>query len=221
LVQTKLEKDDDVNAIQPQSPVPVQNRFLITLISREVTLQIFSSPSPSTINVTAAATATSGPIDTSKWTVDSSATVTVLRTDLYPDDQQIVDRICDKFRVKAKAKNLSNHSKRYTFSHGSPQKTSLAASMLAQTFAPMNIKLNTDRQKQLFKELEVVGEIQKWTTELCLVINKNKSNTNIEIRGPQIAQGQLMRRIADYSDNFNKRFREYELSTSVATFFGP
>ncbi|CAF4876271.1 unnamed protein product, partial [Rotaria socialis] len=82
----------------------------------------------------------------------------------------------------------------------------LAASMLAQTFAPMNIRLNTDRQKALFNELEEVGEMQRWAFELALCINKNKYNTNIDIRGPQIAQGQLMRRIADYSDKFDKRF---------------
>jgi hypothetical protein len=83
----------------------------------------------------------------------------------------------------------------------------------------MNIKLNTDRQKQLFNELEEVGVIQKWAIELCLVINKNKWNTNIEIRGQQIAQGQLMRRIADYSTDFDARFREHELSATVAAFF--
>ena len=92
--------------------------------------------------------------------------------------------------------------------------------MLAQNFAPMNIKLNTDRQKQLFNELEENGQIQEWAYELVLAINKNKWNTNIEIRGPQIAQGQLMRRIADYSDDFNKRFREHELSSTIAAFFG-
>jgi hypothetical protein len=92
--------------------------------------------------------------------------------------------------------------------------------MVAQNFAPMNIKLNTDRQKQLFNELEQVGVIQKWTIELCLAINKNKWNTNIEIRGQQIAQGQLMRRIDDYPDHFDKRFCEHELRATVAAFFG-
>ncbi|CAF3463754.1 unnamed protein product, partial [Rotaria sp. Silwood2] len=70
----------------------------------------------------------------------------------------------------------------------------------------MKIRLNTDQQKELFNELEEIGEIQRWASELALCINKNKYNTSIEIRGPQIAQGQLMRRIADYSDEFNKRF---------------
>jgi FtsZ-interacting cell division protein YlmF len=209
-VQTKVEKDDNANADQAQSQPPPKNRFRITVISREATSHIFSSQT---------STATSYLIDTSEWTIDSSATVTIFRTDLYPDFQQIIDRICDKFSVKAHCKNIPNNGKRYTFSHGSPQKTSLAASMVAQNFAPMNIKLNTDRQKQLFNELEEVGVIQKWAIELCLVINKNKWNTNIEIRGQQIAQGQLMRRIADYSTDFDARFREHELSATVAAFF--
>ncbi|CAF3205891.1 unnamed protein product [Rotaria sp. Silwood2] len=84
----------------------------------------------------------------------------------------------------------------------------------------MKIRLNTDQQKELFNELEEIGEIQRWASELALCINKNKYNTSIEIRGPQIAQGQLMRRIADYSDEFNKRFREYQLNATVAALFG-
>jgi HrpA-like RNA helicase len=218
-VQTKVEKDDNIDSAQTQSHSLSKNLFRITIISREATLNIFSSKT-STTTSSAGATSMSNLTDTSEWTIDSSATVTVLRTDLYPDFQQIVDRICEKFGVKVQSKNISNNGKRYTFTDGSPQKTSLAASMVAQNFAPMNIKLNTDRQKQLFNELEEVGEIQKWAIELCLAINKNKWNTNIEIRGQQIAQGQLMRRIADYSDDFDKRFREHELSATVAAFFG-
>jgi HrpA-like RNA helicase len=211
-VKTVLERDDKTHFV-------ARNLFRITIVSREETLRIFSEQTTTNMNW-AAATSISKPMCASEWTFDSSATVTILRTDLYPNVQQIVKHICDKFRVKFTSRNLPNYGKRYTFTYGSPQKTSLAASMLAQNFAPMNIKLNTDRQKQLFNELEEVGEIQKWATELCLAINKNKYNTNIEIRGPQIAQGQLMRRIADYSDHFNERFREHELSTTVAAFFG-
>ncbi|CAF4950088.1 unnamed protein product [Rotaria sp. Silwood1] len=214
-IQTTVVKDDDANATQAQSRSLPKNLFRITVTSREDTLQIFSSQAKPAMNLAGATS-----IDTSKWTIDSSATVTVLRTDLYPDFQETVKRICEKFGVQVTSKNIPNHGKRYTFSHGSPQKTSLAASMLAQNFAPMNIKLNTDRQKQLFNELEEVGEIQKWAQELVLAINKNKWNTNIEIRGPQIAQGQFMRQVADYSNDFNKRFREHELSATVAAFFG-
>ncbi|CAF2799448.1 unnamed protein product [Rotaria sp. Silwood2] len=214
-IQTTVSKDDDAN---PTRNLP-KNRFRIIVTSREVALHIFSSQTTTTENLTMATTI-SNPINPSEWTVDSSATVTVLRADLYPDFQRIVDSICNKFGVKITCKSIPNFGKRCIFNHGTPQKTSLAASMLAQTCAPMNIKLTTDRQKQLFNELEEVGVIQKWASELALVINKNKYNTNIEIRGPQIAQGQLMRQIADYSDEFNQRFREYQLSTIVAAFFG-
>jgi hypothetical protein len=208
-IRTKLEIDNKTHSL-------AKNLFRITIINREETLRIYSSRTITNMNWTTATSIS----DMSEWTFDGSATVTILRTDLYPNFQQIVNHICDKFRVKFRCKNLPNYGKRYTFSDGSPQKTSLAASMFAQNFLPMNIKLNTDRQKQLFNELEEIGEIEKWTTELCLAINKNKYNTNVEIRGPQIAQGQLMRRIADYSNDFNQRFREYELNATVAAFFG-
>ena len=201
-----------------------KNLFRITIISREETLRIFSSQTKTNTIMTnvklAMPTSIFSHLDAPEWTIDSSATVTILRSDLYPNFQQIIDHVRNKFHVKVNYKNLPNYGKRYTFSNGSPQQTSLAASMLAQNFAPLNIKLNTDRQKQLFNELEEVGEIQKWAIELFLAINKNKWNTNIEIRGPQIAQGQLMRRITDYSDDFNQRFREYELNATVAAFFG-
>ena len=211
-VRTVVEANDEAHSV-------AKNIFRITIVSREETLRIFSSHARTNINY-AMATSSFHPMNMAEWKVDGSATVTVLRTDLYPNFQQIVDHVCNKYRVQVQSKNLPNYGKRYTFINGSPQKTSLAASMLAQNFAPMNIKLNTDRQKQLLNELEEIGELQKWATELCLAIDKNKYNTNIEIRGPQISQGQLMRRIANYSDDFNKRFREHELSATLAAFFG-
>ena len=219
-VQTTMEKDDGATSA-PAHPQPLRwNRFRITMLSREAAWRIFSSTNPSSETV-AGATSMSNTTSASEWTIDSSATVTILRTDLYPDFQQMIDRICEKFGVQSQCKDKPHFSKRYTFTHGSPQKTSLAASMLAQNFAPINYKLNTDRKKQLLAELEEVGQIQAWAHELALAISKNRGNTNLEIRGPQIAQGQLMRRIADYSDDFDARFRVHELSATTAAFFSP
>ncbi|UJR19381.1 hypothetical protein I4U23_022511 [Adineta vaga] len=211
-IQIKVMKSDD--ASNTTSKNFSKNLFRITVINREAALKIFTSSQSTTT------TNTNDVLPKSDWIVDGSAVITILRTDLYSNFQQILDSICEKFQVQVKCKNIPNFGKRCTFSHGTPQKTSLAASMLAQSFAPINIKLNTERQKQLFCELEEIGQIQKWAQELCLQINPNKFFTNIEIRGPQTSQGQLMRRIADYSDGFDKRFREHELSTFVATFFG-
>ena len=202
MVQTKVEKDNDIPT--PNQDQSLQkNIFRVTLTSREATVRIFTSQS------------------TSDWTVDSCATITILRTDLYPDFAQTLQGICAKFEVKVKTKDIRDNGKCLTFNHGSPQKTSLAAAMLAQSFMPMNIKSTTTRQKELFEELHETGKIQQWANELGLNINKNKFNTNIEVRGPQIAQGLFMRRIADYSDDFDKRFREHELNATVAGFFGP
>ncbi|CAF0858850.1 unnamed protein product [Adineta steineri] len=202
LIQTKVMKTDESDTAEN---LP-KNFFRIVLINREAALTIYTSSQTAT---------------NSDWIIDGSATITILRTDLYPNFQQILDGICEKFKVQVKCKDIPKPpGKRCIFSHGSPQKTSLAASMLSQNFAPINIKLNTERQKQLFRELEEIGQIHKWARELSLQINANKYFTNIEIRGPQTSQGQFMRRIADYSDDFDTRFREHELSTIVATFFG-
>ncbi|CAF4173286.1 unnamed protein product, partial [Adineta steineri] len=201
-IQTKVMKNDESDTVEN---LP-KNIFRIIFINREAALRIFTSSQTAT---------------NSDWIVDGSATITILRTDLYPNFQQILDGICEKFKVQVKCKDIpKTFGKRCIFSHGSPQKTSLAASMLSQNFAPINIKLNTERQKRLFHELEEIGQIHKWARELSLQINANKYFTNIEIRGPQTSQGQFMRRIADYSDDFDQRFREHELSTIVATFFG-
>ena len=219
-VRTNVTKNDDPNIRQNQSSFLRRNIFRITTNSRKAALQIFSSHTRRTTTNYTSTTPFFNSFDPSQWTVYGSATITIFRTDLYPNFQQTIDGICDRFGVQIKCKNINNFGKRCTFSNGSPQKTSLAASMLSRTFAPINIILNTERQKQLFRELEEIGDIQKWAEELCLECNPNKYRTNIEIRGPQTSQGQLMRRIADYSDEFDRRFRELELSATVATFFG-
>ncbi|CAF1679293.1 unnamed protein product, partial [Adineta ricciae] len=188
-VRTTVTKNDDPFARHNRMCTAPTNVFRITTVNREAARSIYSSYS-----------------HTFCWKMDSSATVTILRTDLYPNFDNTIDNICKKFCVQVKRKNIANFGQRCTFNNGDPQKTSLAASMLAQTFTPINIKLNTERQKQLFHELEDIGEIQKWALELCLCINPNRYFTNIEIHGTQTAQGKLMRRIADYSESFDKRF---------------
>ncbi|CAF3685159.1 unnamed protein product, partial [Adineta steineri] len=153
LIQTKVMKTDESDTAEN---LP-KNFFRIGLINREAALKIYTSSQTAT---------------NSDWIVDGSATITILRTDLYPNFQQILDGICEKFKVQVKCKDIPKTSgKRCIFNHGSPQKTSLAASMLSQNFAPINIKLNTERQKQLFRELEEIGQIHKWARELSLQIN--------------------------------------------------
>ena len=49
---------------------------------------------------------------------------------------------------------------------------------------------------------------------------KDKYGTVIEIRGPKVQQGQLMRRIADYSDDFDQRYRVLDLNASMIGYFG-
>ncbi|CAF4323511.1 unnamed protein product, partial [Rotaria magnacalcarata] len=77
------------------------------------------------------------------------------------------------------------------------------------------------RQTQLFDELFSKGIIQDWSNKLKLeVMKKEKSSTWVEICGPQVQQGQLMRQIADYSDTFDERYRVLELNSTTANFFG-
>ena len=97
-IQTKVLKDDDPDAVKSQSRHVQKNLFRVCTSSREAALQIFSASSPD-----------------ADWTVGGSATVTVLRTDLYPDFQQILDGICAKFSVPMKSSQLANSSQRVVF----------------------------------------------------------------------------------------------------------
>lgn len=201
-IRTTLETDE-------MTRYPSRNLFRLTMINREEAFHLFSL------------TRHRYPFDSPEWILTSSSRVTIHHTDLYPNCEDILDQICLKYHVKIKCRHFENHVKCYTFSDGTPQQTNFAASMLEQNFAPMNIKLTTDREKYLFDELDQMGLMEKWAKDLSLAIVKNKNQTNIEVRGMQIAQGQLMRRIADYSDDFNQRFRSHQLSSTVAAFFAP
>jgi hypothetical protein len=112
---------------------------------------------------------------------------------------------------------------RCIFNTASPPKTALAAAMLAQATSPLVIKTSDCRQKYLFDELFEQNLIQTWSRSLNLVIvyNKDEWHSKIEIKGPQIQQGRLMRLITDYSDEFDSRFHVYELNSKIAHFFGP
>ncbi|CAF3869213.1 unnamed protein product [Rotaria sp. Silwood1] len=102
-----------------------------------------------------------------------------------------------------------------------PPKTAMAASMLSQATSPIIIKLTDDRQKCLFNELFNENLMQTWTNELKLSCEKkDKYGTVIQIYGPQIQQGQLMRYIADYSDKFDDRYRVLDLSSEAVGYFG-
>ena len=192
-IRTELERN-----YQKQIP---PNRFLITVINREEAAQIFYTHSD--------------------WKVDGSATVTVHRLSLYPNYEEIVNDICLKHGVKVLEKKTGDDNKRFTFINAHPRTASLVASMFAKNFTSMTIQLTTERQKILFSELEELGELENWTKELILGIERNEAKTKIEIRGAQIAQGEFMRRVADYSDRFEQRFREFELNSTLTTFFGP
>ncbi|CAF4787695.1 unnamed protein product [Rotaria sp. Silwood1] len=197
-----------------EGKAPIQNTFLLTAINRESALQIYKDIVPK--------------MDAS-WKIDGSATVTVTHPHLYPDFDTLIQQIANKFEIQVEQqpidqkqqKGRSNGGIRCYFNHGTPQKTALAAAMLAQATSPIIIKMINHRQKQLFDELFSTGIIQDWSNKLKLeTIKKEKYVTWIEIRGPQVQQGQLMRQIADYSDTFDERFRVLELNSTTANFFG-
>ena len=197
----------------PQKESPAQN-FLITAVNRHTAHKLYTEIIPR--------------LEPS-WSVDSTALVTVSQTDAYPNFTALVQQIAAKFGTEVQQqpyeqkhhKNGTNNDIRCIFSHAPPPKTALAAAMLAQITSPTSIKLTNDRQKRLFQELFDQNLIQTWCHQRNLKIEKkDKWGTTIEIRGLQIQQGQLMRLIADYSDQFDQRFREHELNTSTGNLFG-
>ena len=161
------------------------------------------------------------------WRIDSSATVTVTHPHLYPDFDSFIEQVATRFETQVQQQRIEGTDAkgrgmtRCFFNHGTPQKTAQAAAMLAQATTPIIIKTNNDRQKQLFDELFTCGHIQQWSNKLKLeIVRREKSDVLVEIRGPQVQQGQLMRQIADYSDTFDNRFRVLELNSTTDNFFG-
>ncbi|CAM4919152.1 unnamed protein product [Rotaria socialis] len=198
----------NINADPTMQAVKMEPQtFLITATSRRVALDIYSKSSQN-------------------WTINSSASVTVTYVELYPNFEELLQSICTRFHTKVEKIALptkSNYSKaiRCIFTDASPTTTALAASILSQETSPIIIKLMDDRQKCLFKELFDENLIQKWASELKLLCEKkDKYGAVIEIRGPQVEQGQFMRRIADYSDDFNDRYRLLDLNAAIIGFFG-
>ncbi|CAF2782001.1 unnamed protein product [Rotaria sp. Silwood2] len=189
------------------------NTFLITATNRESALKIYKEIIPKM---------------ESSWKIDGSATVTVTHPHLYPDFDTLIQQIANQFEIQVQQQPIDQKQQkgrssgiRCYFNHGTPQKTALAAAMLAQATSPIIIKMTNHRQKQLFDELFSTGIIQDWSNKLKLqTIKKEKSVTWVEVRGPQVQQGQLMRQIADYSDTFDERFCVLELNSTMANFFG-
>ncbi|UJR13608.1 hypothetical protein I4U23_000621 [Adineta vaga] len=169
--------------------------FLITAMNRESALKLYKEIIPK--------------LD-STWKIDSTATVTVTHPHLYPDFETLIQQIAKQFEIQVHQQSIHQKQQKFRgaircFFHGGvPQKTALAASMLAQATSSIIIKITNDRQKQLFDELFLQKIIQDWANKLKLEVRKiEKSNVWIEIRGPQVQQGELMRQIGDYSDIFD------------------
>ena len=199
-----------VEKLPDQSPNP--QIFLITSTNRGSATQIYRDIVPK-LEPT--------------WKVDSTATVTVLHPHLYPDFDNFVQQIATRFETNVKQQALDVNpstgtvSIRYFFSHGTPKQTAAAAAMLAEATSPVIIKINDERQHDLFDELLSTGTLERWSFDLKLeVMKKEKRHVWLEIWGPQIQQGQLMRQIGDYSDQFDQRYRVIELNSAMAHFFG-
>ncbi|UJR17978.1 hypothetical protein I4U23_004878 [Adineta vaga] len=182
------------------------SEFLITTKSRQDAHDIYSKSWPN-------------------WTVHSSSCVTVTHLELHPDLKNSISYICSKFKVHEEYHPLLQRgdyqAARYYFTGNIPSATALAASMLYQITSPIVIKLSDNRQRYFFKELFKQNLMQTWAKELKLVCEeKDKYGAIVQICGPQIEQGQLMRRIGDYSDQFDDRFIVYDLNTTTVGYFG-
>lgn len=162
----------------------------------------------------------------SSFTIDSTSSTSLPRSELYPKFDQLLEHISKHFGVQIDRQDFPATSQRPAatrciVTRASPPKTAMAASMLSQETAPIVIKLTNDRQKSLFNELVEENLMQIWTNELKLSFEKkDEYETVIEIYGPQIQQGQLMRYIADYSDGFDDRYLILDLSAEAVGYFG-
>lgn len=185
---------------------PKPQTYLCTAISRQAALDIYSKKF--------------------RFQVNSTSSVTVTHLDLYPKFKNLLKHICDRFHTKVEeeplpAKKGYSDAIRCIFTGASPPVTAMAASVLNQATSPIIIKLNDDRQKYLFEELFKENLMEKWAKELKLSCEKkDKYGTIVEIYGPQIQQGQLMRRIADYSIDFDKRYRIMDITADIVGYFG-
>ena len=180
--------------------------FIITAVNRETAARLYTEIIPS--------------LEPS-WRVNSLSTVTVSQSDLFPNFDELIQTIATQFGAQVEQHLIEEKRKRCTFTHALPLKTASAATMLAQMTSPVIIQLTGDRQKRLFKELFDLALITDWCHQLNLnIIEKDKWGNVLEIRGPKIQQGQLMRQIADYSDQFDPRFRVLSLSTTMNNLLG-
>lgn len=183
------------------------NMFLITAVNRESALNMYREIIPKMNGY---------------LKVDSTATVTVTHVHLYPNFSSFVDGIAKKFDVQAVLQDKGSNVTRCFFNQGTPQKTALAATTLAQSTSPIIIRPKTHREIKLYDELFSSRTIVKWSRDLNLeVTKKDEKKVSIIIRGQQVNQGQLMANIGDYSDNFDQRYRQLDLSSQVANLFSP
>ncbi|CAF1690200.1 unnamed protein product, partial [Adineta ricciae] len=128
------------NLVPKESPT---QSFIITAINREAALKLYNEIIPKLEPL---------------WKVDSTATVTVLQSDLYPYFDKLVENIAAQFDThveqqpfdQKRGNNGSDSDKRCIFSDAPSSETALAAAMLAQATSPIVIRITSERQKRLF-----------------------------------------------------------------------
>eukprot|EP00029_Vermamoeba_vermiformis_P009953 TRINITY_DN512_c0_g2_i1.p1 TRINITY_DN512_c0_g2~~TRINITY_DN512_c0_g2_i1.p1 ORF type:complete len:2506 (-),score=-35.58 TRINITY_DN512_c0_g2_i1:398-7915(-) len=162
--------------------------------------------------------------------VDGEAVAEVEHPQLF-DLDMLTRNISAKFQVQADIKTKPQQSKstaRITFRAGSPVSCGQAAQSLASSTAPMKVRLGDRKQQLMIGELCDSELLDKWAEQLGVKVKllenrKNRPGTprvwGLSINGPQIAQGQLMSKIGDYSDSFSQRYVVAELEAEASCLF--
>ncbi|CAF1517131.1 unnamed protein product [Didymodactylos carnosus] len=94
--------------------------------------------------------------------------------------------------------------------------------MLEAVTSSLTITLHNGEQTSLYKELYDEKYLDKWTKELGLKYKLQMMKfrcAKIEIWGPHFEQGQLLKNVADYWDNFIQHYKLIQLDVVTACLF--
>ena len=162
-----------------------------------------------------------------------TATVEVVRAKLFRNLDGILADIKTKFEVeihKRKTQKSPNNLS-ITFSSSNPLKCGQAAQNLHSQTTPLFLKIKDRKQQLMLFELKDRGKLQDWATccgldvETTLFENRKHKDSpqeklvySMQVWGPEVAQGNFMAQIADYSDGFENRYYQYPLGLEYAQF---
>jgi len=123
----------------------------------------------------------------------------------YPhlfDLGDFMEKIEEKHKVKVEKKDEQRGEVKLVVSQGSMSGIAGAVSALKALVAPIVLFAKTEKQKSFYREVKNNDEVSK---NLNLHIDWSVKG-KIEVHGPRSDQGEFMRRLGDYFDEFEQRY---------------